>query len=162
MNIKTYRKQRPFRSSSLDCEQSLAPSLTRMVICVSCAFRLTEEGKRTARSQNIVLLCAWLVYWSLTVCFLFGVFVIKVNDLFKMPKTVPSIYRSDVKELHDVHMHCFTSTQEHLYPAKTSVAPHSSPLGTFYAKCPQRRRVRRNVCFRRLEHLQCKTSRAYF
>ena len=36
-------------------------------------------------------------------------FVIKVNDLFKMPKTVPSIYRSDVKELRDVHMHCFTS-----------------------------------------------------
>ena len=36
-------------------------------------------------------------------------FVSKVNDLFKMPKTVPSIYRSDNKELRDVHMHCFTS-----------------------------------------------------
>ena len=58
MNIKTYRKQRPFRISSLESEQPLAPSLTGMVICVSRAFRLTEQGKQTARSQNIVLLCA--------------------------------------------------------------------------------------------------------
>jgi len=34
--------------------------------------------------------------------------------------------------------------------AKTSVSPRSSPLGTFRAKRPQRRRARTNGCFRRL------------
>ena len=34
--------------------------------------------------------------------------------------------------------------------SKTSVSPHSSPLGTFRAERPQRRRARRNGCFRRL------------
>ena len=37
-----------------------------------------------------------------------------------------------------------------LQPVKTSVSPRSSSPGTFRAKLPQRRRARRNGCFRRL------------
>ena len=36
------------------------------------------------------------------------------------------------------------------WPAKTSISPCSSPLGTFRAKRQKRRRARRNGCFRRL------------
>ena len=47
-----------------------------------------------------------------------------------------------------------------LQPAKPSVSPRSSPLGTFRAflraKRPQQRRARRNGCFRRLAMLGCK------
>ena len=55
---------------------------------------------------------------------------------------------------HAVLVSGFTRTQ----PATKSISPRSSPMGTFRTKRPQRRRARRNGCFRRLPTQQCPQS----